>query len=176
MSFPDEFRQKFDTALRTGKEALEDAGYTFENYKAFLENQDGVDYHHFSEEDPLDALDQTVEEIGDQGRIPVYINGSQLEDVMNGELDSDKLIYQHIRGGIDPEDPMVQIDDHRQPDELPGFVTSVQYIPDFPEDRFKITNHITRQPYTQEDTKDRVEDMKTALEDAGLEAEIGFYQ
>jgi hypothetical protein len=35
---------------------------------------------------------------------------------------------------------------------------------------------MTRQPYTQEDTKDRVEDMKTALEDAGLEAEIGFYQ
>ena len=176
MIAPDEFRQQFDTALRTGRKALEDAGYTFENYKVFLENQQGVDYHHFSEEDPLDALDQTVEEIGEQGNIPLHVNGSQIEDMMNGELDPHRVVYQHLRGGIDPEDPMVQMEDPELPDELPGFVTSVHYIPDFPEDHFKITNHMTRRPYTQEDTQERVEDMKIALEDAGLDAEIGFYQ
>jgi len=171
----DDFREIFDTTLRTAGEAIEDAGYAIEAYKAFSFCDYQADHANFSETDPLEALDDTIAEIGGENTILLEADGSQIQAFMNGEISPEEIIYQNLRGGVDPVEPMVDMSDYGIEEPLPGFGTTIDYAP-FPDDKFLINNHETQPPYTKEDARERTEDLEKALENADLNAEIEFVQ
>jgi hypothetical protein len=161
------FAQAFQRTLSQAGDALERAGYDVQAYKMYLNTDHGYDHYTFGDT-PEAAYDQfltnlSTEEEGVQFYIPT-------ERLVNGLRDTEQFdpardIYRSVLGGIDVDEPTSDIED------LPAFGTYIRYIPDFPDDHFRVGTADTYAPYTHEDAEQRVNDIIAVLEDAGFDAE-----
>lgn len=167
------FRDRFEEVLKNAGEALENNGYNIQKYQAFVGDRNGN--HHFNYADkPLAALDQTLEETRNGEQMFIPVNGDEIADAVNNELDPANLIYRNVRGGIDLEEPSTKPEWAEEP--MPAFGTSVSYIPDFPDDYFEVGTAETQPPYTRQDAEERVEDIITVLDGNGFETEKGYIE
>ncbi|KAB7514612.1 hypothetical protein DM867_05695 [Halosegnis rubeus] len=165
------FRNKFEEALTTAGEALENNGYNIQKYQSFVQDRNGK--HNFNyANNPLAALDQTLEETRDGEKLYIAVDGDEISDIINNELDPAKLIYRNICGGIDLDEPATQPEWANEP--IPAFGTTVSYIPDFPDDYFEVGTAETQPPYTRQDAEERVEGIIEVLGENGFTAEKGF--
>jgi hypothetical protein len=165
------FRNKFEEALTTAGEALGKNGYDIQDYKTFVRDQGGNHYFNFAD-NPLAALNQTLEETRDGDQLYISVNGDEISDVVNNELDAENLIYRNICGGIDLDEPTTQPEWANEP--VLAFGTTIEYIPEFPDDYFEIGTLETQPPYTRQDAEEQVEDIIEVLEENGFTAEKGF--
>lgn len=167
------FRSRFEEVLKNAGETLENSGYNVQKYQAFVADINGG--HNFNYADnPLAALDQTLEEARNGEQMFMAVSGDEISDAVNNELDPANLIYRNVRGGIELEEPTTQPEWANEP--MPAFGTSVSYIPDFPEDYFEVGTAETHSPYTREDAEERVEDIITVLDGNGFNTEKGFIE
>lgn len=166
------FRKNFEEILGNAGEALQQNGYDIQNYKTFVRDRNGN--HHFNFADnPEEALDQTLEETSGE-QLYISVNGYEINDIVNNELDPAKLIYRNVRGAIDLDEPTTQPEWANEP--IPAFGTTISYIPEFPDDYFEIGTAETQPPYTRQDAEEQVEDIIEILDENGFTAEEGYIE
>lgn len=167
-----EFREQFDKNLRDAGGALEDSGYEITAYTVSLWADD--DYHETTvRSTPVEALDAFLDDLTSETLLRPYMTGSELREVITGDTPGDqydplRIVYRSVRGGISIEDPEADVE---YADHVPGFGTFIDYIPEYPDDRFEVGTEETLPPYTKEDAEDRVDHIVTVLEDAEFTAE-----
>jgi hypothetical protein len=167
------FRSKFEEALRNAGETLEDNGYNIQKYQSFVQDRNGK--HHFNYADnPLAALDQTLEDTKNGEQMYIAVKGDEISDVVNNELDPANLIYRNVCGGIDLDEPTTQPEWVNEP--IPAFGTTISYVPKFPDDYFEIGTAETQPPYTRQDAEERVEDIIEVLDESGFTTEKGYIE
>ena len=166
------FRNKFEEALKTAGEALENNGYNIKKYQAFIRDQNGNRQFNTAN-NPIEALDQTLEEIRNEGYLFIGVKGDEISDVINDKLDPAKLIYRNVCGAIELDEPTTQHEWANEP--IPAFGTTVSYIPDFPDDYFEVGTAETQPPYTRQDAEERVEDIIEVLGENRFTAEVRVY-
>lgn len=163
-----EFREEFVDQMKTGAEALEDAGYDVIRYQGEIVS-DPTEIQGIGET-PEEALENTLSELKSHRDLFFHVTGDEFYDVIQGEQNPEHLIYRNLRGVIEPDEPLVEPE--WSDETRPAFGTFVRYIPGS-EDYWEVTTMETLQPYTIEDAQERAEDLVTALEEYGLDAEVG---
>lgn len=163
-----EFRDEFVDQIKTGAEALEDAGYDVIRYQGEIVSDpktiNGIG------ETPEEALENTLSELKSHGELFLPVDNDEFYDVIQGEQNPEQLIYRNLRGVIEPDEPLVESE--WSDDTRPAFGTFVHYISG-PEDYWEVTTMETLDPYTVEDAEERAEDIVATLEEYGLDAEVG---
>lgn len=162
-----DFKSRFSENLRTGAEALEDAGYDTGMYQAAIDHSEGLVSNWA--DTPEEALDTTLEEIQDEDQLFLYVAGDEFAEALQGERDVASLIERNLRGGVEVDEPMT--DEPPYVDEpIPAFETSVRYVPD-ENDYWEVSTGVTKPPYTEEDTEQHLQNLVQAFDDAGIEVE-----
>lgn len=165
------FREVFSHNLSEAGSTLDAAGYDVLGFKAYLRSEHGYDYHTYADTSGA-AFDRLLDAVPANERFWAPLSGEELVDSLQGggnqTFEPECLLYRQVRGGIEVEEPMAEVD---WADELPAFGTYIRYVPDFPDDYFRIGTTNTHPPYTREDAEGRVSDIINVLNKGGFEAE-----
>jgi len=164
-----DFVDQFVDGMETGVEALETAGYDVEDYHTIVHDTQNNRIAN-SGETPEEALEQTLQELQNDNHLSFYISGEEFSEVLQGEQDSDPLIYRNLVGGLRIDEPTTNqvpyTDEH-----LEAFQTSIGFIPEFPNEYWEVETGVTKPPYTEEDTEEHLQGLVQAFEKAGIEVE-----
>lgn len=167
----DDFPTQFADTLRAAGQTLEEHGYDVVAYGASISDTQDIQHTDFADtpEEALDAaLDATSED-----RLQVYVDGSTLQNAVQGEDDWDDVVYQTVRGQIEIDEPMLdQPDWADEPLDEPvhAFGTVIRYVPDNDDGYFEVGNEDVQPPYTQDEANERVDTIIDTLQEAGFEA------
>lgn len=173
----DEFRFQFTEHLSEAAQALEENGYDLEEneYSVYI-GRDGFDTEYVERSsDPEEALDGALAEATEGGRYLTFsIPGEKVLELMKGNKSAERFLQKQLKGGVDIHDPSTEADwlEDRDYDYSPAFGTTVDFVPDFPEEYFRLRTIETLPPYSYEDARERLGDIKEILESRGFEAEI----
>lgn len=162
------FREEFLDQFETGAEALENAGYDIIRYGGEITSEPAP--IRGEGETPEDALDNTLSELESHRDLFFHLANDEFYDAIQGEQNPEQLIYRNLRGIIEPDEPLVETGWSEEQGSTSGAL--VRYIPG-DVDHWEITIVDTLQPYTVEDAQERAEGLVNALEEYGLEAELG---
>ncbi|WP_159903628.1 hypothetical protein [Salinirussus salinus] len=165
------FREEFVDQLETGAEALEDAGYDVLAYQGEIFSNATAEAVTGSGNTPQQAFDKTLEELDSDNRFFFYIGGDEFREAILGERDPGSLVYRNLKGIVEIDEPMTQPEWANE--ELPAFGVGIRYVPEQPNDHWEISTAETQNPYDMEDAQEYAERIVGALEEHGLEAEIG---
>lgn len=168
-----DFRSKYEDALMTAGQALENNGYDLTYYGAIVGlNTAGEAYSNFDSA-PLAALEATIDDLEAAERgLSINLSGNEFAEVINGEHNPESLFTRNVIGAAEVDEPHFRLGGEK----FPAFGTTIYYIPEFPDDHFEIGTAQTQRPYTLEDAEERVNDIVETLEGAGFETEIDMIQ
>lgn len=173
-----DFASRFSENLRTGAEALEEAGYDVLSYQAQVEDRNGLVVANAAET-PQEALTATLDEVQDEEQLFFYVSGDELAEAIQKEQDVESLIYRNMRGVLHVDEPVTnQIQGQDGPIDVeepyPAFGLDVRYTPEFPDDYWRVQTSETHPPFTEEDAHEQVDGIIDALEGDGFEVEKGY--
>jgi hypothetical protein len=152
-----DIRSELVDNLQQGQQALETAGYDVTGYKAKVNSDAAVPSKAASGETPQKAVDELMTQLGSEDSFFVHMTGDQVYDIIDGEKDPESLIYSNITGTVEINEPDV-------PETYGG--TEIEYVPEA-ENPWKIN------AYDLRDGQNRAEKAEDALQEFGLEAEVG---
>lgn len=165
-----DFVDDFINQVETGGKALEDAGYDVLGYQGEILS-DGSGVREFGDT-PEEALNKTLSELDSDKHLSFHFTGDELFDAIQENRDPGSLIYRNLKGVVEIDEPRTQPDWADEP--VLAFGTLVRYVPEHPNDHWEVCTMETQPPYTREDAHEHAEDLITALEEYGLEAEKGY--
>lgn len=162
-----EFREEFVDQMKTGAEALEDAGYDIIKYHGSIISDS--EFIQGSGDAPDEALENTLSELESNRDLFFHVTSDEFSEVLQGERDAESVLYRNLRGVIEIDEPMT--DEPPYVDEpIPAFQTEIRYIPDQP-DYWEVSTGVTKPPYTEEDTEQHLQELVQVFEDAGIRVE-----
>jgi len=165
-----DFTEDFIHQLETGSQALEDAGYDILGYQGEIVS-DASEVQEFGDT-PEEALNKTLSKLDSNTQLFFHFTGNEFLEAIQEDRDPSSLLYRNLRGIIEIDEPRTQPDWADEP--VLAFGTMVTYVPEHPNNHWEVTTMETQPPYTREDAHEHAEDIITALEEYGLEAEKGY--
>jgi hypothetical protein len=163
-------RNRVAENLQHAGNSLEANGdFEIANYTAFISNVDNpVSYANFADE-PMTAINATIEEVSDEDKLFLYVSGEELTDCLRGERDGRDFITRSLQGGIELEEPKPgeEYQDIREN----AFGMIIEYVPGPPDEFFKVGTWETLPPYTKKDARERVDAVTEILGNEGYQVE-----
>jgi hypothetical protein len=153
----EDVRSELVENLQQGQQALETAGYDVSGYEARVNSDAAKAGIGASGETPEEAVDELMTQLDSEDSFFVHVAGDELYSMIDGEKDPESLIYSNITGTVEVNEPDV-------PETYGG--TEIEYIPGT-ENQWEINT------YDVEDGQERAENAAEALEEFGVEAEVG---
>jgi hypothetical protein len=166
-----DFRGEFVDQLQTGAEALKEAGYDVIAYQTEILSGATAEDVIENGDTPEEALDNALSTMSSEERFFFYIGGDELEEAITGNKDPESLVYRNVKGLVEIDEPAAQPE--WSDEEYSAFGTAVRYVPEHPDDHWEVSTAETIDPYDLEDARERAQDIVEALEEYGLEAQIG---
>jgi hypothetical protein len=152
-----DIRSELVDNLQQGQQALQTAGYDIAGYQARINSDAAEAGIGASGETPEEAVDELMTRLDSEDNFFVHLAGDEVYDVIDGEKDPESLIYENVTGTVEINEPDV-------PENYGG--TEIEYIPGT-ENQWEVNT------YDLEDGQERAENAAEALEEFGLEAEVG---
>ncbi len=161
-----DFANRFGKNLRTGGEGLEDADYVILNYQALVKYENGI-WVGDATDKPQEALPSLLDTVQEKEQLSFDVSGDEFAEAIQEGQDVESLIYRNIEGLLHVEEP---------PEEPYPAATEleVRYIPEFPDDYWRVKTGEVRCGFKQEDAHKLVDSVSDALEDEGFEVEKGY--